>query len=163
MLPICALCAATSLSLMTNAFAGPIEDLSARLLGHSGVARIDNTQETTVLRVFGRDVKGGCQGDRRSAMVKITQATGMLKGDTAMMDVAYDGQYEKTSCGSDAGAPEMKPLSGHYLFQVTSKPFQPLQVSAGDLAPGFGSVADRSDESNKLAVDALKNAIASAF
>ena len=162
-LPICALCAALSFSLTTSSFAGPIEDLSARLMGRSGTARIDNTQEKTVLRVFGQDVKGSCQGDRRAATVKITTATGTLKGDTAAMDVAYDGSFEKTSCGGDAGAPETKPLSGHYLFQITSKPFQPLEVSPGDLAPGFGSVADRGDESNRLAIEAIKNAIAGAL
>jgi hypothetical protein len=160
-LPICALCAALSFALTTNSFAGPIEDLSMRLTGRSGTARIDNTQEKTVLRVFGQDVKGSCQGDRRAATVKITKATGTLKGDTAAMDVAYDGVYEKTSCSGGSGALETKPLSGHYLFPITSKPFQPLQVGAGDLAPGFGSVADYNDESNRLAVEAIKNAIAS--
>jgi hypothetical protein len=162
-LPLCALCAALSFVLTTSAFAGPIEDLSARLTGRSGTARIDNTQEKTVLRVFGEDVKGSCQGDRRAATVKITKATGTLKGDTAAMDVAYDGSYEKTTCGGDGRAPEMKPLTGHYVFQITSKPFQPLQVSAGDLAPGFGAVADRNDESNRLAVEAIRNAITGAL
>jgi hypothetical protein len=158
-----AVCGAMFLALAQAAHAGPIEDLSASLQGRTGTASEDHRQEGVVLRVFGRDVKGGCKGDVRAAKVKITAATGHLTGDTAAMDVAYDGAYEKTSCGGDAGAPETKHLSGHYLFHVTSRPFQKLSIAPGDLAPGFGEVADRDDISNRLAVDAVKAAVASAF
>jgi len=146
-----------------GAVAGPIEDLSASLQGRTGEAKVEQRQEKTVLRVFGHDFKGGCSGVGSAAKVKITTATGKLAGDTAAMDVAYDGTYEKTPCSSADGAAETKRLFGHYLFNVTSKPFQKLQVSPGNLAPGFGTASDPQDESNRLAVEAVQSAIAGAF
>jgi len=143
--------------------AGAVEDLSANLTGRTGKASVDHRQKETVLRVFGKDIEGGCKGDVQSALVRITGATGTLKGDTAAMDVTYEGEYDKDACGSGQSASEKKRLFGHYVFQVTSKPFQKLAVSAGDLAPGFGEIADRDHVSNRLAAEAVRNAVASAF
>ena len=155
-------CACIVIGLAGHAAAGPIEDLGARLVGRTGKAELDHRQQGVALRVFGHDIKGGCKGDVRSAEVKLTQASGHLAGDTAQMDVAYEGQYKIMPCGT-MDAPQPKRIFGHYIFHITSKPFQKMEVAPGDLAPGFGEDPGREDESNRLALEALKSAVAGAF
>jgi len=156
-----AFCGAALLFLATGALAGPVDDLSKSLVGREGKASIDHRQEEVKMRVFGQDIKGGCKGDAETVELHITAANGHLSGDTAAMDASYDGNYTHTHCGSDTTT-EKKHVFGHYLFNVTSKPFQKLQVSEGRLA-GIGESADPNDSANKLALEAVKNAVAGAF
>jgi hypothetical protein len=148
------------LAVASAAEAGPIDDLSASLRDRAGTVSLDRRHSETKLRVFGHDVKGGCTGDLLTAKIRITGASGRLSGDTAAMDVAYEGSFERAVCGASS---ETKRLFGHYLFHVTDKPFQKPVIAWGDLAPGFGESTDPQDEANRLAVEAVKNAVASAF
>ena len=157
----CAVGGLALLAMASAAYAGPMEDLSATLQGRKGSASEDGRHSETKLRVFGHDIKGGCKGDVQTADLVITAATGHLSGDTAAMDVTYDGEYVSSPC--EKSGTVKKHIYGHYLFHVTDKPFQKPVIAWGDLAPGIGEVADRDDVSNRQAVDAVKNAIASAF
>ncbi|MDP3877334.1 MAG: hypothetical protein Q8Q50_10165 [Methylobacter sp.] len=153
---------------MSNSYAGPVEDLSAVLNNRLGTSSEDRRVDDTT-NVLGAIVKTGCHGDVLDANVRITGVSGKLEGDTAIMTVTYSGGYTRQGwafpcqkVSSNLGGLEEKKVSGSYEFRVTGKAFQKPTITWG-AGRNFGEVTDPNHDSNKMAIRAVENAIASAF
>jgi hypothetical protein len=151
--------------LVSPVFAGPVEDLASVLHGRTGHASEDRRSDDH--GPFG--IKIGCHGDTLDCTVTITGVSGTMSGDTAIMEVTYDGTYQRQGwaipcqkVSSDLGGLEERHVWGTFTFRVTGKAFQKPTLTWGDIS-AFGEVEGATHDSNVFAERAVQSAIATAF
>lgn len=151
--------------LVSSLLAGPVEDLSGVLRGRTGSSSEDRRSDDH--GPFG--IKIGCHGDTLDCTVTITGASGTMSGDTAVMEVTYEGIYRRQGwaipcqkVSSDLGGLEERHVWGRYSFRVTGKAFQKPTLTWGGIS-SFGEVEGATHDSNVFAERAVQNAIATAF
>ncbi len=146
--------------------AGIVDDLINTLRNRQGGASEDRRHD--VKDPMGL-IKIGCRGDTLEATITLSNVSGRLEGDTAIMTVTYNGKYYRQ--GWDVPCQKVSPmfngleeknLSGTYTFNVTGKAFQRPVIAWGQ-GSNFGEVTEPGHDANIFAIRAVQNAVASAF
>lgn len=145
--------------------AASVDDLISNLNNRSGSSSEDRRH----------DVKGplglkiGCRGDVLEAKVRITSVSGKIDNDIAKMSVTYNGSYYRQ--GWDIPCQKVSPalnglekvnIYGTYSFELKGGSFQKPIITWG-VHSNFGEKNYPKHDSNIMAIEAVKNAIGSAF
>ena len=142
-----------------------IDDLTNILKGRTGRSWHD---ERTPIRAPLTKTRIGCQGDTKEANVKITNVSGTKQDDkTIVLSVTYSGTYFRqgwnmpcTRVPRELRGVEERNVSGTYTFRVEK--YLGAFIAEGK-GSNFGELADSNHPSNILAMEAVKEAIGSAF